>query len=86
MLESYDLTLSRQLVTLDKYAIILGILLLKKTTLQNVLEHGKKRSCSLVVLQGARGLVASMFHSIAFCSMSRITTMPHNFADSLQRK
>lgn len=83
---SIDPTLGREHVTPDKHAVILGILLLKKTTLQNVLEHGKKRSCSLVVLQGARGLVACMFHSIAFCSMSRITTMPYNFADSLQRK
>lgn len=84
---SVDLTLGREHVTLDKHAIIQGMLLLKKKTLKNVLEHGeKKRSCSLVVSQGARGLVACMFHSIAFCSMSRITTVPHNFADSLQRK
>jgi len=39
---SIDPTLGREHVTPDKHAVILGILLLKKTTLQNVLEHGKK--------------------------------------------
>lgn len=42
---------------------------------------GEKILCSFVVLQGARVLVACMFHSVDFCSMNRITTMHHNFAN-----